>query len=160
MELFNERKLDEAIEQLQQFVTREPWLLEVVSARATLGRAFAMQKKWPQAVEQFRLVLMMAPSNVEAQGFLGDALFGQRSFDEAIVHYREYLRHRPNDFGVVTNLGIALAASGKPADAVSAFRRGVDIQPQNGPPIATSRTRSWTPRRSTRRPCRPNRPCA
>ena len=131
VELFNEKKLDDAIEQLQQFVTREPWLLEVVSARATLGRAFAMQKQWPQAIDEFRRVLMMAPSNVEAQGFLGDALFAQRSFDEAAVHYREFLRHRPDETGVLTNLGIALAAAGKFADAVAVFRRVVEVQPRS-----------------------------
>ena len=132
VELFNEGKLEEAIEQLQQFVSREPLLLEVVSARTTMGRAFATQQKWPQAVEQFRLVLTMVPSNLEAQARLGDALFGQKSFDEAVVHYQTYLRRRPGDFGVQTELGIANAAGGHPAEAVSAFRRAVDIQPQNG----------------------------
>jgi tetratricopeptide (TPR) repeat protein len=132
VELFNQRKLNEAIERLQEFVRREPLLLEVVSARIIMGRAFTMEQKWPEAAEQFRLVLTMTVSNAEAQGLLALALFAQQAFDEAIVHYREYLRHVPNDVAALSNLGIALAASGKPGEAVSTFRRAVEVDPQGG----------------------------
>lgn len=130
VELYKDGKLDESIEQLQQFVTREPLLLEVIEARTTLGRAFAKQEKWAQAVEQYRLVLRMAPSYVEVQGLLADALAGQKSFDEAIVQYRGYLQRRPDNADAWGNLGIALASIGKPDDAVSAFRRALEIRPQ------------------------------
>jgi Flp pilus assembly protein TadD len=132
LELFKEGKLDDAIRELDVFVREEPLLLEVVSARTLMGRALLTQQKWPGAVEQFRLVLMMTPLNVEAEGLLAEALFRQQAFDEASVHYRAYLRYRPNDPNTLANLGIALAAAGKSEEAISAFRRAVDLAPQDG----------------------------
>ena len=132
MEFFKERRLDEAIDNLQQFVAREPLLLEVVSARTTLGRAFSMQKKWKLASEQFRLVLAMRPTDIEAHGLIATALFMQRSFDEANSRYVQYLTYRPNDTAALTNLGIGLAAAGKGSEAVNVFRRAVDLSPQSG----------------------------
>ena len=130
VELFNEGKLDESIEQLQQFVTREPLLFEVVSARTTLGRAFAAQEKWPQAVEQYRLVLRMAPSNIEGRGLLGDAC----SRPEVVRRSDRPLSGVPATSAErrrrMTNLGVALA-TGKAVDAVSAFRRAVELQPRS-----------------------------
>ena len=132
LELFKEGKLDEAIRELEVFVREEPLLLEVVPARTLMGRAFLTQKKWPDAVEQFRLVLMMTPLNVEAEGLLAEALFRQQAFDEASVHYRAYLKYRPNDANMLGNLGIALAAAGKSDEAIAAFRRAVELTPQDG----------------------------
>ena len=143
LELFNSGKLDEAIEQLQAFVGTwrlpyrlvprwlEPPANEVIQARDLMGRAFAMQRRWPQAIEQARLILTMAPANVEAQGLLAQALFGQEMFEEAILHFREYLKARPNDLNALSNLGIALVATGKIDDAIAVFRHAVDVDPRN-----------------------------
>lgn len=132
VELFNEGKLDEAIEELQTFVRLEPLLLEVVPARTLMGRAFATEQKWSNAIEQFRLVLTMTPSNVEARGLLAEALFNQQTFEEAGVHYRAYLKDRPNDTSALANLGISLAATGKLDEAIATFHRAVDVDPRDG----------------------------
>jgi len=132
VELFTEGKLDEAIDELQAFVRLEPLLLEVVPARALIGRALATQQKWAGAIEQFRLVLTMTPSNVEAEGLLADALFKQQTFEEASVRYRTYLKDRPNDVSALANLGIALAATDKIDEAIATFRRAVDLDPRDG----------------------------
>src|SRR3989441_333795 len=132
LELFKEGKLDEAIRELEVFVREKPLLLEVVPARTLMGRAFLTQQKWPDAVKQFQMVLMMTPLNVEAEGLLAEALFKQQAFDQASVHYRAYLKYRPNDANMLGNLGIALAASGKNDEAISAFRRAVELTPQDG----------------------------
>ena len=95
LELFKAGKLGEAIEELEVFVREKPLLLEVVPARTLMGRAFLTQEKWNDAVKQFRMVLMMTPLNVEAEGLLAEALFKQQTFGEAIVHYQAYLKYRP-----------------------------------------------------------------
>jgi tetratricopeptide (TPR) repeat protein len=142
-ELFNSGKLDEAIEQLQAFAGtwRLPYRLvprwleppenEVMQARNLMGRAFAMQRRWPQAIEQARLILTMAPANAEAEGLLAQSLFGQENYEEAIPHFREYLKARPNDQSVVSNLGIALVATGKNDEAIALFRHAVEVDPGN-----------------------------
>jgi Flp pilus assembly protein TadD len=129
--LIKQGALDEAIEQLQAFVREEPMLLEVISARGMLGSAFATERRWPQAIEQFRLILTMSPSSVEVQGRLADALFAEQTFEEAIPHYREYLKVRPDDAGALSKLGIALASTGQSGEAIPAFRRAVDLEPRN-----------------------------
>jgi tetratricopeptide (TPR) repeat protein len=130
-ELFDEGKLNEAIDELQIFVHDEPLLLEVIPARTMLAEAFAKQARWAQAVEQFRLILVMRPADVNARGRLADVLLGESKFDESIERYREYLAVRPNDVGALENLGIALAAIMKLDDAILAFRRGVELDPRN-----------------------------
>ena len=129
--LFNTGKLDEAIEQFQTFVRQEPWLLEVVSARSILGQAFMIKERWPEATEQFRLVLTMVPSNIQARRLLADALSRQQAFEEATLHYREYLAARPRDTVALSGLGVALASSGRLDEAISTFRQAVALEPQS-----------------------------
>jgi tetratricopeptide (TPR) repeat protein len=134
-ELFNERRLDEAIAELETFVQQEPLAVEAVSARTILGQAFMSQKKWPQAVEQFRLVLSMtsprSAAHTTAMGLLADSLFGQERYDEAVTYYRTYLSLRPTDVGGASNLGISLVATGKADEALAAFRRATDAGPRD-----------------------------
>lgn len=77
VELFAAEQLDEAIAELQQFVREQPQLLEVVRARTIIGRALLTQRKYAEAIDQFRLVLSMtaptAEAHVTAIGFLADA---------------------------------------------------------------------------------------
>jgi len=134
-ELFNAGRLDEAIAELETFVQQEPLAIEAVSARTMLGQAFMSQMKWPQAVEQLRLVLSMtAPrsaAHTTAIGLLADSLFGEEQYDDAITYYRTYLSSRPADVGGETNLGISLVAIGKVDDALAAFRRATDVGPRD-----------------------------
>ena len=130
--LFNDGKLDEAIRELQTFVAEQPLALEAVPARAFMGQAYGKQGRWADAAEQYRLVLTMQPSNVDAQNLLAEALFSQGKFDEAIARYRQYLELRPNDWQALTNAGIALIGSGKLDEAIVLFRRAAEINPMHG----------------------------
>lgn len=134
-ELFKEGRLEEAIGELQAFVREQPLLLEAVSARQFLGAAYVKLQRWSEAIEQARLVLTMKPTpteRAETERLLADALFGQESLDEALTHYRLYLQARPNDVAALTQVGIIYAATSRLADAVSSFRRAVDVDPKNG----------------------------
>ncbi len=97
--LFNKGRLGEAAEQFEAFVQTwglpyrlvpqwlEPPALDVIAARAALGRIFSMQSRWPEAAEQAQRILTMAPSNAEARVLLADARFGEQRFDDASVQY-------------------------------------------------------------------------
>jgi hypothetical protein len=134
-ELFNQGKIDEAVQPLEQFVRLEPVLADVVPARTMIGRAFMLQKRWADAEQQLKLVLSMAPArgaaHSTAQGFLADTLFAQQKFAESQAAYREYLLERPDDVGAVTNLAVSLSALGKLDEAVAAFRRAVEMNPRD-----------------------------
>ena len=110
-ELYNQHRLDEAIGQFEDFLRREPLRLEALQARTLMGRAFVLQRRWPEAIEQFQLVLG-TEAHVEATGLIGDALFGQGKFAEAIPQYRAYLASRPGDAAASINLARALFNDG------------------------------------------------
>ncbi len=130
-ELYQAGRLDEAIQQLQQFVRDEPVAPEVLSAWETMGRAFADQGRWPEAIEQFRRVLALTPDNRDVHGRLADALFASGTFDEAASHYRAYLMVHPDDRGALSNFGIALVATGRIDEAIGVFKRRIDTAPDD-----------------------------
>jgi protein O-mannosyl-transferase len=134
-ELFNQGRTVEAVASLEQFVRLEPMLAEVVPARTMMGRAFMLQKQWPQAEEQLRLVLSMTAArdsaHTTALGFLADTLFAREDFASAQPAYETYLQARPDDAGAVTNLAVSLSALGNVDDAVTMFRRAVAMNPRD-----------------------------
>lgn len=141
IELYNEGKLEEAISELQALIREQPMVLDAVSAREYLSVAYARLKRWPDAIEQNRLVLTMNPSReqgsaaeirlLEAERAFGDELFSKEAMDVAIPHYQTYLRARPDDVSVLTNLGVALASTNRLAEAVPVFRRAVALDPRS-----------------------------
>jgi len=132
-ELFTAGQIDEALPELQQFVREQPLLLEAVRARTMMGRIFVTERKYAEAIEQFRMVQSMTPPGNEAHvmaiGFLADAFFGQERFPEAVDQYRAFLAVRPNDAGGWMNYAIALASTGHAEEATRAFRRTVALNP-------------------------------
>ena len=52
-------------------------------------------------------------------------------FAAAQAAYAGYVLERPNDVGAVTNLAVSLSALGKLDEAVSAFRRAVEMNPRD-----------------------------
>ena len=141
IELFNTGKLQDAIDQFDAFVRTsgkrlaprwlEPTAREVVSARAAMARALAMQSRWPQAAEQAQAVLAVAPNNAETRFLLANALFQQQRYEEAAAHYREYLTAQPNDVNALINGGVAMIATGRLDDAIGLFRHAVDVDPRS-----------------------------
>jgi tetratricopeptide (TPR) repeat protein len=134
-ELFNQGALDDASEQLREFVRLEPSLAEAVPARTMIGRAQMLGSKFQEAIDQFRQVLAMTRPGDEAHttalGFLADALFSENRFEDAIPQYRAYVAGRPRDVGAFINLGVSLAQIGKPTEAAEAFQRAVQLDPSN-----------------------------
>lgn len=130
---FNTGRYAEAYAELDAFVRREPLLLEVVTARVIMGKVRAMEGRWAEAVEQFREVLRMNPAEPEAPGLLAEALFSNDEFEAAIPAYNAYLGRAPDDLDARCNLGIALLAVERPAEAIAMFQRNVEIDPTHAP---------------------------
>ena len=164
IELFNAGKLQDAIDQLDAFVRTsgrrlnprwlEPPVREVVFARAAMGRALAMQSRWPQAAEQAQAVLAVAPNNAEARFLLANALFQQQRYEEAGGHYREYLKAQPDDVNALINSGVAMIATGRLDDAIGLFRHAVEVAPAIRGPARSLPWRCSIAAISTGRPCR------
>jgi protein O-mannosyl-transferase len=133
LDLFEQGRVDEAIDQLSTFVREQPSLLEAVSARQTIGRALVKRQRWAEAAAQFRLVLQMHPSaeqRIDTAGSLADALFRQRAFADAVPWFREYLEAQ-RDVGALTNLAISLGATDRLAEGLPLFRQAAELDPAN-----------------------------
>jgi len=134
VELLEEGKTSDGIEQLQTFVRDQPMSREARSARQRLGAALLAQQRRPEAIEQLQMVLTMNPSNAEridTHGMLALAFLGAGSFEEAIAHHREYLRARPNDHEMLLGLGISLVENDEREEAIPVFRRVTERDPMN-----------------------------
>ncbi|HYN10221.1 MAG TPA: tetratricopeptide repeat protein [Vicinamibacterales bacterium] len=125
-------KSNEAISQFQEFIRLQPPALDqVLLARGLLGGLFMKDRRWPEAIEQYQLILATAPADVDARASLATALVRQQSFEEAIEHYRVVVGARPGDVAALGGLGIALASTGKLDEAIPLFRRAVEVDPRN-----------------------------
>ena len=143
IELFNVGQPNEAVPALEAFLRTanlsyrlvprwlEPSPVEVLEARAVLGRAFATLTRWPEAAEQAQRMLAMAPGSLEGRLLLADALFGQRRYTEAGQQYRAYIQSRPDDVRALTNLGITTISDGRLDEAVAIFQRAVQTAPKD-----------------------------
>jgi tetratricopeptide (TPR) repeat protein len=127
MALFDNGKLDEAIDQLRQFVRKEPLLLEVISSRRTIGAALVRQGRLGEAEAEFRELLRMRPGDADAHGLLAETLFKEGKYEDAIGHYQALLKVMPRFAAALTSLGISSIALGRVDEAIAYFRRAIDI---------------------------------
>jgi tetratricopeptide (TPR) repeat protein len=130
-ELFDAGRFAEAAGDLQALLARKPPRKQMLSARTMIGRAAMVQRNWSEAADEFQTVLRIDPSNSTARGFLADSLFQARMFQAAIPQYRQYLAARPDDPGALTNLGMALSATGSNEAAIGVFREAVRMDPRS-----------------------------
>ena len=72
------------------------------------------------------------PNVLDARATLGSALLTHEDYDAARVQFTTLLAARPKDADALSNLGIALAALGRTAEATRAFRDAVAVDPRNG----------------------------
>jgi tetratricopeptide (TPR) repeat protein len=129
--LFQDGRLPEAREQLEQFVQQEPYLLEAVNARVLMGRALIAEGRLDAAATQFTLAATMQPSFADAHLGLGEVRFAQRQFEAALGEYKIFLEGGPGNAGVWLNVGIALQHMGYRDEAIDAWRRAAVLDPQS-----------------------------
>jgi Flp pilus assembly protein TadD len=128
MELKAVGRTDESMTHLRESVKDYP------DARSVLGIALLDRGTLDEGIRELRTFIDERPDHVNvviAHGRIADALFGRGRYQEAIPEYREYLRHRSQIAGPWTNLGIALAATDSPSEAIVAFQRAAEIEPGN-----------------------------
>ena len=123
-----------AISELEAFVRDQPFLLEAVSARSLLGRAYASQRRWTEAITQHRTVLTMNPSRSDrtaTERLLGDALMAQESYADAAAHFNAALMLSPNDVDAIMGLGLGAVATDHLDRAAALFERALSIAPNS-----------------------------
>jgi cytochrome c-type biogenesis protein CcmH/NrfG len=133
--LFQAGKYDEAIGTFVEVIRRDPRSL---TAFLYLARSYAATSAWSDAIASGRKALELAPTSADAVGALADALIGagtdalrRRQLSEAVGHLIEYVRLRPSDARGYLALGKAYLESGNVGGAMGAFRRVLELDPND-----------------------------
>ncbi len=96
------------------------------------GQPGASEAQLDQAGVWLQTVLTADPGNVSAHRLLADVRFRRQAFEDAAAHYEAYLRVQPNDATALARLGVSLARTHRPDQALLALRRAVDLDARNG----------------------------
>ena len=135
IELFMAGQYDRAIAKFVEVIRRDPrsW-----TAYLYLARSYVAKGAWSDAIASGRNALQLAPNSAEVVAALADALLGagtdalrRRQLPEAIGHLVEYVRLRPSDSQGYLNLGTAYLESGNIGGAMGAFRRVLELNPND-----------------------------
>jgi tetratricopeptide (TPR) repeat protein len=128
--IFQEGKIDEAIEQYQKALEINPAHAE---AHSNLGVALAEKGKIDEAIVHFQraLELKIQPDAGRVYNNLGLALFRKGQVDEAMVYFQKALEIHPDSVSARYNFGNALLQKGLVDAAIVQYRQALEIQPDN-----------------------------
>src|SRR5438552_5287709 len=89
----------------------------------------AEDKKWPEAIDAYKLAIRLDPAYAPAYGGLGDAYFNGGSWDQALVAYKEQVRLAPNDAQAQYDLGYFYNAAGRHGEAFAPLVKATSLDP-------------------------------
>ncbi|NJO44083.1 MAG: tetratricopeptide repeat protein [Cyanobacteria bacterium CRU_2_1] len=144
---------DEAIDAYNRAIEIEPNYTETY---VELGIALIRRDQIDEAIAAYDRAIQLAGGNYpRAYAALGDAFFLQGRLDDAIVAYnqagdyapayeglaatyRQIVNLNPNDASAWIELGFILEAQDKSSEAVAAFHRAIDINPNDSINVANA----------------------
>ncbi len=130
--LFEQGRLDDALEQYQQAVALYPG---GDAEQSDLGTALLEKGLYPEAIQHLKAALAINPKLFQAQNSLGLAYDKTGNDDQAILCYREALQLDLNALGTRLNLGSALERQGKPDEAADVYRAAIERFPAEVEPF-------------------------
>jgi tetratricopeptide (TPR) repeat protein len=89
----------------------------------------AADKKWPEAIDAYKLAIRLDPAYAPAYGGLGDAYFNGGNWEQALVAYKEQVRLAPNDAQAQYDLGYFYNAAGRHGEAFAPLVKATSIDP-------------------------------
>ena len=89
----------------------------------------AEDKKWPEAIDAYKLAIRLDPAYAPAYGGLGDAYFNGGNWDQALVAYKEQVRLAPNDAQAQYDLGYFYNAAGRHGEAFAPLVKATSLDP-------------------------------
>lgn len=98
-------------------------------AHINLGLAYYDDKRYDEAIEEYRTALRLNPNYPEAHNNLGFAYCNKGRLDEAIYEYKAALRLNPNYARAYNNLGNAYMALGFIDDAIGYYKIALRLNP-------------------------------
>jgi tetratricopeptide (TPR) repeat protein len=136
--LFNLRRYDEAIRELDVLVAEHPMREEIPWSRRLMGHAYIRLLKWPEAILQLQMVLTMTPHDADARRLLvgahisyGAELAESGRFDAAIAEFRRALSLDERNAAARYNLAAALFDAQQLEESFTEAERALALTPTN-----------------------------
>jgi len=89
----------------------------------------ADDKKWPEAIDAYKLAIRLDANYAPAYGGLGDAYFNSGNSEQALVAYKEQVRLAPNDAPAQFDLGYFYNAMGRHGEAFAPLVKAISLDP-------------------------------
>ena len=123
---------DRARDAAQEALRLEP---RDVDVRRTLARTLASRGKLEEAIDEFKKALALKPGSDETRRLYAGALDDAGLKDAALEQAREAVGLRPDYMPNQMCLGWIHYSAGRWSDAVAAYRRASELQPDNPWPL-------------------------
>jgi len=110
---------------------RAPQRQSVSKAAGLVDEAekLAEDKKYPEAIETYKIAIRLDPNYAPAFGGLGDAYFNSGNSEQALVAYKEQVRLAPNDADAQYDLGYFFNAMGRHGEAFAPLVKATSLDP-------------------------------
>jgi Tfp pilus assembly protein PilF len=126
--LVDQKRLDDAITELQTVVARHP---NDVDARLRLASALSEKKgRMNDAISEYQAAAKIGDPNPEVGTTLGNLLLGQGRIDEAILYYRDVLQLQPSSALAHYNLAVGLHRGHRLREAIFQYKEALKIDPK------------------------------
>lgn len=87
------------------------------------------ERKWPEAIDAYKLAIRLDANYAPAYGGLGDAYFNSGNSEQALVAYKEQARLAPNDAQAQFDLGYFYNAMGRYGEAFGPLTKASSLDP-------------------------------
>jgi tetratricopeptide (TPR) repeat protein len=89
----------------------------------------ADDKKWPEAIDAYKLAIRLDANYAPAYGGLGDAYLNSGNSEQALAAYKEQVRLAPNDAMAQYDLGYFYNAMGRYGEAFAPLIKATSLDP-------------------------------
>jgi tetratricopeptide (TPR) repeat protein len=89
----------------------------------------AEEKKWPEAIETYKIAIRLDANYAPAYGGLGDAYLNSGNSEQALIAYKEQVRLAPNDAAAQFDLGYFYNAMGRHGEAFGPLVKATNLDP-------------------------------
>lgn len=89
----------------------------------------ADEKKWPEAIDAYKLAIRLDANYAPAYGRLGDAYLNSGNSEQALVAYKEQVKLAPNDAMAQYDLGYFYNAMGRYGEAFAPLVKATGLDP-------------------------------
>ena len=93
------------------------------------GDKLADERKFPEAIDAYKLAIRLDANYAPAYGGLGDAYFNSGNSEQALAAYKEQVRLAPNDADAQYDLGFFYNAMGRHGEAFAPLVKATSLDP-------------------------------